>query len=84
MSPEEIIEYSYQKVIKEDIVCIIENDYLSPPKAKALLQLHNTLQDIYDEWLSTDCGHMEMLQDVVVKRAESALKAARKVQRNNK
>lgn len=84
MPPEEIIEYSYQKVIKEDIVCIIENDDLSPHKAKALLQLRNTLQDLYDEWLSTDYSQMEALRDVVAQRAESALKESRRVQRDVK
>lgn len=84
MSPEEIIEYSYQKVIKEDIVCIIENNNLSSHQAKALLQLRNTLQDLYDEWLSTDYSYMEALRDIVAQRAESAFKESRRVQKDVK
>lgn len=74
LSPEEIIEHSYEKVFKEDILTCFECDDMPYAKAKALLSLKNPLNDLYEEWLSTDCTHMDMLRDCINDRAISALK----------
>ena len=73
MSPEKIIEKSYEKVFKEDICLSLENNDLPTPKAKALLALRYPLDELYHEWLNTDSTYMDLLQDCIENRARSAL-----------
>lgn len=73
MPPDEIINYSYQKVFKEDIVTAVVNSNLSQKEAKALYRLRNPLQDLYDEWLSNDFSYMNEIRDTISERAASAI-----------
>lgn len=77
LTPEEIISHSYEKVMKEDILACFEgeDDFLSKKQAKAILAVKYPLDDLYQEWLSNDYSHMEMLRDTISDRAESAVKA---------
>lgn len=70
LSPEEIIKYCYEKVIRDDILLSFEEDYLSDKQIIALLKLDYPLDYCYNEWLSNDCSHMEMLRDTVEKGAD--------------
>ena len=70
LPPEEIIDKSYEKVLKEDILCLTEIHDLLQPQAKALYHMKNPLEQLYQEWLSTDCSHMADLEYVVTERAE--------------
>lgn len=45
--PEQIIEGSYEKVIKEDLLAIFEYTEFSQTEAKSLYQLKAPLDDIY-------------------------------------
>ena len=63
--PQEIFDAAYQITIKSDIADCISNTNYSPQAAKALLKSQNLLQEIYDEWLETDCSHMEDLSQTV-------------------
>ena len=62
LPPDKIIEKSYEKVIKENILCACEEDDLLQPQAKALYHLKNPLDDLYQEWISTDDSLIEDLQ----------------------
>ena len=63
--PEEIISASYEKVMRDDILMLFEDDFLDDKQIKALLRLERPLSACYDEWLKNDCSYMDMLRDTV-------------------
>lgn len=69
LSPKEIIDKSYEKVMRDDILMTFENDYmseyLSDKQVKELLKLDYPLSACYEEWMDTDYSHMEMLRDTI-------------------
>ena len=65
MPPEKIIEVSYEKVMRDDILMIFEEHSLSDAQAKELLKFKNPLAECYDRWLKADCSHMDMLHDTI-------------------
>lgn len=65
LSPEEIIRCCYEKVIRDDILMTFEDDYLSDKQIAELIKLDYPLDYCYNEWLSVDCSHMEMLRDTI-------------------
>ena len=74
LPPEEIIRSSYEKVFKEDILMCFECDNIDYDKAKALYSLDTPLDNLYNEWLGTDCSYMDMLRDVIDTCADTAIK----------
>lgn len=70
MPAEKIIEFSYEKVLKEDILSIFEFEYTNfkQEEAKALYVLDNTLDVLYQDWMHTDLSYMDMLRDIVDER----------------
>ena len=64
-SPEEIISAAYEKVMRDDILMLFEDDFLDDKQIKALLRLERPLSACYDEWLKNDCSYMDMLRDTV-------------------
>jgi hypothetical protein len=68
MPAEKIIEFSYEKVLKEDILSIFEYTDFSQKEAKALYVLDNTLDVLYQDWMHTDLSYMDMLRDIVDER----------------
>ena len=64
-SPEEIISKAYEKVMRDDILMLFDNDFLDTKQTKALLKLEYPLAACYDEWLKNDCTYMDMLRDTV-------------------
>lgn len=71
---EKVIESSYEKVFKEDLLICIENGHLEPTEAKALYKQKYPLDYCYQEWLENDCGYMDMLQDTIDDAAKDAVK----------
>lgn len=70
--PDKIIEAAYEKVMRDDILMLLEpdNDFLDDKQVKALLKLDYPLSACYDEWLNNDCSYMDMLRDTVTDFAE--------------
>ena len=62
---EKVINFSYEKVIKEDLVTSIESTNLDEIQAKSLYRLKYPLDYCYREWLDNDLNHMEMLEDTI-------------------
>ena len=62
---EKVIDFSYEKVIKEDLVTSIESTNLDEIQAKSLYRLKYPLDYCYREWLDNDLSHMEMLEDTI-------------------
>ena len=66
MSPEEVISCSYEKVMKEDFLLLFgESVELSEEEAVKLLQMEKPLDFVYQKWLGSDSGHMDVLLDFV-------------------
>ena len=69
LTPEQIIDRSYEKAMRDDILMTFENDYmsehLSEKQVKELLKLDCPLAVCYAEWLDTDVSHMDMLRDTI-------------------
>ena len=74
MPPEKIIEVSYEKVMRDDILMIFEEHSLSDAQAKELLKFKNPLAECYDRWLKADCSHMDMLRDTIEDFADKQIK----------
>ena len=74
LPPKEIIEKSYEKTIRDDIVFVFEGECLSEEQVKELLKLDHPLAACYYEWLDTDYSHMDMLGDTVRGYADLLIK----------
>ena len=64
-SPEEIISSAYEKVMRDDILMLFEDNFLDAKQIKELLRLEHPLSACYNEWLKNDCSYMDMLRDTV-------------------
>lgn len=65
LPPEQIIDRAYEKVMRDDILMIFEDDYLSDEQTAELIKLEYPLSACYDEWMDADYSHMEMLRDTI-------------------
>lgn len=76
--PEKIIEAAYEKVMRDDILILLEpeNETLSHEQVKALLKLNYPLSACYDAWLHNDCSYMDMLRDTITDFAEGLAEKA--------
>lgn len=83
-TPEQIIEASYEKVIKDDLLSIFEYTDFSQTEAKALYKLDKPLDALYQEWLHNDMSYMDMPRDTVDNRIESAVRELKAKSRDSR
>ena len=81
MTPEQVIEKAYEKVIKEDMVTEIQQRNLEPDEAKALCSEDHPLDLMYQEWLDTDVSYMGLLRDSIDDTAKKAVAEYKKEHR---
>lgn len=74
LSPEEIINASYEKVFKEDILSIVSSEDLDPEYVKALLRENFPLEGCYQSWLKEDVAYVEDLRTCMGRHAKSLVK----------
>lgn len=74
MTPEQVIEKAYEKVTKENMVMVIQENNLEPSEAKALCREKYPLDRMYQEWLDTDVSYMDLLKDSIDDTAKKAVK----------
>ena len=84
MTPEQVIEKAYEKVIKEDMVTEIQQRNLEPDEAKALCSEDHPLDLMYQEWLDTDVSEMQMLKDSIDDTAKQAVKEMKEKQKESR
>ncbi len=84
MTPEQVIEKSYEKVTKENMVTIIQEENLTPAEAKALCREKYPLDRMYQEWLDTDVSEMQMLKDSIDDTAKKAVKEMKEKQKESR
>ena len=65
LPPEEIINRSYEKVFKEDIMMAVREADLSDDVIRALLRTRCPLDECYNAWLKRDDTYMSELRDTI-------------------
>ena len=81
---EQVIERAYEKVIKENILCILEDSQRDQKEAKALYLEKYPLDRAYQDWLKSDVSGTAMLRDSIDDTSIDALKERREIQRESR
>ena len=81
---EQVIERAYEKVIKENILCILEDSQRDQKEAKALYLEKYPLDRAYQDWLKSDVSETAMLRDSIDDTSIDALKERREIQRESR
>ncbi len=72
-SPGEVMQYSYELVIREDILLSMEENDLSNRQAKALLKSKHPLNDLFLKWENQESKHMEEIRDMIERHADECI-----------
>ena len=85
VKPNNAIESAYEIVYKQDILYCFEDDdlNLSYKEKKHLMSKKRPLEFIYQEWLATDCTHMQMIRDCIKDSTEHDLELTQKQKQKN-
>ena len=83
-TPQVIIERAYEKVSKEEMIYRIKEKDYTINELKILLKQDNLLQECYDEWLDSDGGFNQVLEDSVDERIEFIIEESEKESREKK
>lgn len=65
MTPKQVIEKAYEKVTKENMLIIIQENNLTSCEAKTLFRKKYPLEFMYREWLDTDVNEIQMLKESI-------------------
>ena len=84
LPPEQIIDRSYEKAMRDDILMSFEDDYLSDKQVAELIKLDYPLSACYAELMDTDVSHMEMLRDTIDSYAKRLVEENEEQKQNNK
>lgn len=77
MGADEIIQHSYEKVFKENILMAFDSMELTDEKLKALLSEEHPLDAIYNKWCKIDDHMMSDLSVAIEETATDAVKHSR-------
>lgn len=85
VKPNQAIESAYEIVYKQDILYCFEDDdlNLSYKEKKYLLSKKRPLEFLYQEWLTTDCTHMQMIRDRIKNGTGHDLELTQKQKQKN-
>ena len=61
----EIVEKSYEKVFKEELMMLVAYTEHSEEFEEKLLGMENSLDYLYEEWMHTDAGVNQILEDMI-------------------
>lgn len=81
---EQVIERAYEKVIKENILCILEDSQRDQKEAKALYLEKYPLDRAYQDWLKSDVSGTAMLRYSIDDTAKDVVKERREKQRESR
>lgn len=79
---EEILNHAYEFAMREDILMEMEELSLPTPLASALLESPAPLSDVYKDYRDMETGHMDIVRECIVNRAEHLLEAKREATRS--
>lgn len=68
LTPEQVIEHSYEKVMKEDLVFSIMEEPLSEKQARTLLKKQYPLEECFIEWQKSEYSYMPDLRAAIEHR----------------
>ncbi len=74
LPPDEMVEKCYEKVMKEDLLLLFNDDDLPYKEAKALYSLEKPLDSLYSTWLNSDDSYLDMLRDSTDTCIQNAVK----------
>lgn len=77
MTPENIIQYAYELVIREDILLSFEENDLDAKQCKALLREKKLLDKLFLAWEKHEGDHMNEIRDCIENKANEIIKLAR-------
>ena len=77
MTPENVIQYAYELVIREDILLSLEENDLNAKQCKALLREKKPLDKLFLAWEKHEGSHMSEILDCVENKADELVKLAR-------
>ena len=75
-TPAEILNHSYEYVLRDDIVLSLEYHDLSENQCKALLKSPHPLADIFKEFEKRETNHMENIRDTIESHANAIIRRA--------
>ena len=73
-TPEEVLNYTYEYTVREDILMSLEYHDLPDAQAKALLKSPSPLADVFKDWEKKETGYMEDIWQTVEDRAKEVVK----------
>ena len=74
MTGQEVLERTYEKVIKDDIATCIIQMQMNSLETKALYEKEYPLDFCYQEWLDNNYSYMNVLEDCVIEATRDAVK----------
>ena len=77
MTPEKIIQFAYELVIREDILLSLEENDLDEKQCKALLREKKPLDKLFLAWEKHEGDHMNEIRDCIENKANDLIKLAR-------
>lgn len=77
MTPENIIQYAYELVIREDILLSFEENDFEAKQCKALLKEKKPLDKLFLAWEKHERSHMSEILDYIENKANDLIKFAR-------
>lgn len=77
MTPENIIQYAYELVIREDILLSLEENDLDAKQCKALLREKKPLDKLFLAWEKHEGDHMNEIRDCIENKANELIKLTR-------
>lgn len=75
LPPGDILDHSYEYVIREDIVLALEYHNLSSKQCRALLKSPSPLADIFKAFEKRETNHMDTIRDTIACQANAAIRA---------
>ena len=76
-TPENVIQYAYEIVIREDILLSLEENDLDAKQCKVLLKEKKPLDNLFLAWEKHEGDHMNEIRDCIENKANELIKLAR-------
>lgn len=76
-TPENVIQFAYELVIREDILLSLEENDLDAKQCKALLREKKPLDKLFLAWEKHEGDHMNEIRDCIENKANELIKLAR-------
>ena len=77
--PEEILNHAHEYTVREDIMTLLENNYLDAAQAEALLASPTPLADLYEKWCELELNNAYNIWDCIESRAKDVIQRQEKL-----